>query len=67
MPSFDCLGDPIRRRILGLRANGGRATGEFSLLVLDEFEVSRLGEPRSVCRRCVASEVTFSRPPASEV
>lgn len=25
MAAFDCLGDPVRRRVLGLRAGGGRS------------------------------------------
>jgi hypothetical protein len=50
MSSFDCLGDPVRRRILGLRANGGRATEDVSLLVQPELEAARSAIQSGVLR-----------------
>lgn len=44
MGAFDCLGDPIRRRILGLRIDDKPAVDELGAVVQDEARIS----PRSV-------------------
>jgi DNA-binding transcriptional ArsR family regulator len=41
MEAFDVLGDPVRRRILELLANGERSAGEVTVVVQDEFEISQ--------------------------
>ncbi len=39
--AFDVLGDPVRRRILELLADGERAAGEVSSVVQDEFGITQ--------------------------
>jgi DNA-binding transcriptional ArsR family regulator len=39
--AFDVLGDPVRRRILELLADGERAAGEVTAIVRDEFGISQ--------------------------
>jgi DNA-binding transcriptional ArsR family regulator len=39
--AFDVLGDPVRRRILELLADGERAAGEVSAVVQDEFGITQ--------------------------
>lgn len=41
MHAFDVLGDPVRRRILELLADGERAAGEVSSVVQDEFGITQ--------------------------
>src|SRR6266540_7214688 len=41
--AFDVLGDPVRRRILELLADGERAAGEVSAVVQAEFGISQPG------------------------
>jgi DNA-binding transcriptional ArsR family regulator len=41
MHAFDVLGDPVRRRILELLADGERAAGEVSAVVQEEFRISQ--------------------------
>ncbi|MEA3217130.1 MAG: hypothetical protein QOJ19_3286 [Acidimicrobiia bacterium] len=41
MHAFDVLGDPVRRRILELLADGERAAGEIGAVVQDEFGISQ--------------------------
>ena len=41
--AFDVLGDPVRRRILELLADGERAAGEISAVVQEEFGISQPG------------------------
>jgi hypothetical protein len=53
MPAFDCLGDPVRRRILGMRANSGSVAGGVGVLVEHAFVQS--GAPRSTCGCCAAT------------
>ena len=43
MHAFDVLGDPVRRRILELLADGERSAGEITEIVQDEFEISQPG------------------------
>lgn len=43
MEAFDVLGDPIRRRILELLADGERSAGEITSIVMDEFGISQPG------------------------
>lgn len=43
MHAFDVLGDPVRRRILELLAEGERAAGEISAVVHEEFGISQPG------------------------
>jgi DNA-binding transcriptional ArsR family regulator len=43
MHAFDVLGDPVRRRILELLADGERAAGEISAVVQQEFGISQPG------------------------
>ena len=43
MHAFDVLGDPVRRRILELLADGERSAGEVSSVVQDEFGISQPG------------------------
>lgn len=46
MPAFDCLGDPVRRRILGLRRDDGQAVDEVAAVVeLTELRISQPGVP----------------------
>jgi DNA-binding transcriptional ArsR family regulator len=39
--AFDVLGDPVRRRILELLADGERSSGEVSSVVREEFGISQ--------------------------
>jgi DNA-binding transcriptional ArsR family regulator len=41
--AFDVLGDPVRRRILELLAEGERASGEVSAVIQEEFGISQPG------------------------
>jgi DNA-binding transcriptional ArsR family regulator len=41
MHAFDVLGDPVRRRILELLANGEQAAGEVGAVVQAEFGISQ--------------------------
>lgn len=43
MHAFDVLGDPVRRRILELLADGERSAGEITSIVQDEFGISQPG------------------------
>ena len=43
MHVFEVLGDPVRRRILELLADGERSAGEVSAVVQGEFGVSQPG------------------------
>jgi DNA-binding transcriptional ArsR family regulator len=39
--AFDVLGDPVRRRIIELLAEGEQSAGEITLVVRDEFGISQ--------------------------
>ncbi|HET8626332.1 MAG TPA: metalloregulator ArsR/SmtB family transcription factor [Thermomicrobiales bacterium] len=41
MNAFDVLGDPVRRRILELLADGERAAGEVGVVIQAEFGISQ--------------------------
>lgn len=41
MHAFDILGDPVRRRILELLADGERAAGEIGAIVQEEFGITQ--------------------------
>lgn len=41
MHAFDVLGDPVRRRLLELLAQGERASGEMSAVVQAEFGITQ--------------------------
>lgn len=41
MHAFDILGDPVRRRILELLADGEQASGEVSAVIIEEFGISQ--------------------------
>lgn len=41
MHAFDVLGDPVRRRILELIADGERSAGEVTATVREEFGISQ--------------------------
>jgi DNA-binding transcriptional ArsR family regulator len=41
MHAFDVLGDPVRRRILELLADGEQAAGDVSAVVQNEFGISQ--------------------------
>ncbi len=41
MHAFDVLGDPVRRRLLQLLADGERPAGELAAVVRDEFGISQ--------------------------
>lgn len=41
MHAFDVLGDPVRRRVLELLADGERSAGEVADVVRDEFGISQ--------------------------
>jgi DNA-binding transcriptional ArsR family regulator len=41
MHAFDVLGDPVRRRILELLADGERSAGEIGAAVQEEFGISQ--------------------------
>ncbi len=41
MEAFDVLGDPVRRRILELLAEGEHASGEVVAVIADEFGISQ--------------------------
>jgi DNA-binding transcriptional ArsR family regulator len=43
MHAFDVLGDPVRRRILELLADGERTSGQVSAVIQDEFGISQPG------------------------
>ncbi|MCU1608144.1 MAG: putative transcriptional regulator, ArsR family [Pseudonocardiales bacterium] len=48
VPAFDCLGDPVRRRILGPCIQGDGAAGEVGAVAQEEFEISRSRVPREL-------------------
>jgi DNA-binding transcriptional ArsR family regulator len=52
MHAFDVLGDPVRRRILELLADGERPAGEVGAVVQQEFGISQPGvsQPLRVLR-----------------
>ena len=41
MHAFDVLGDPVRRRLLELLAEGEHASGEVVAVIADEFGISQ--------------------------
>ncbi len=41
MHAFDVLGDPVRRRILELLAEGEHASGEVVAVIADEFGITQ--------------------------
>jgi DNA-binding transcriptional ArsR family regulator len=41
MHAFDILGDPVRRRILELLANGEHASGDIFVLIQREFGITQ--------------------------
>ncbi|GAA4228143.1 metalloregulator ArsR/SmtB family transcription factor [Actinomadura meridiana] len=41
MHAFDVLGDPVRRRILELLADGERTSGQVSAIIREEFGISQ--------------------------
>jgi DNA-binding transcriptional ArsR family regulator len=41
MHAFDVLGDPVRRRLLELLAEGERSSGEMTAIVRDEFGITQ--------------------------
>lgn len=41
MHAFDVLGDPVRRRILELLADGERSSGEVCAVIQEEFGISQ--------------------------
>jgi len=41
VPEFDCLGDPVRRRILGPRIDDEQAAGEVRAVAQEEFGISQ--------------------------
>lgn len=41
MHAFDVLGDPVRRRILELLADGEQASGQISAVIREEFGISQ--------------------------
>ena len=41
MHAFDVLGDPVRRRMMELLADGERAAGELGAVVQEEFGISQ--------------------------
>jgi DNA-binding transcriptional ArsR family regulator len=41
MHAFDILGDPVRRRILELLADGEHAAGDLGAVIQDEFGISQ--------------------------
>jgi DNA-binding transcriptional ArsR family regulator len=43
MHAFDVLGDPVRRRILELLADGERTAGDLAAVVQEEFGISQPG------------------------
>jgi DNA-binding transcriptional ArsR family regulator len=43
MHAFDVLGDPVRRRILGLLAEREHASGEVVAVIAAEFGISQAG------------------------
>ncbi len=52
MHAFDVLGDPVRRRILELLADGERSSGEVTAVVREEFGISQpaVSQHRTVLR-----------------
>lgn len=54
MHAFDVLGDPVRRRILELLADGEQASGAITSVIRDEFGISQPGVSQHlrVLREC---------------
>ena len=59
VPAFDCLGDPVRRRILGPRIDGERAASEVGAVAQEELGLSQSRGSRSTAGGCA---ITGSRP-----
>jgi hypothetical protein len=51
VPEFDCLGDPVRRRILGPRIDDEQAAGEVRAVAQEEFGISQPQVSRKTRRR----------------
>ena len=66
MPAFDCLGDPVRRRILGPRNAGARAVGEVDAGAQDECGISQSGWSRSSCGCYKPTDSPLSEPSAPD-
>jgi hypothetical protein len=49
VPAFECLGDPVRRRILGPRIHDERAASEVTAVAHEEFGISQSRVSRSPC------------------
>ncbi|MEW9855613.1 ArsR/SmtB family transcription factor [Novosphingobium sp. M1R2S20] len=54
MHAFDVLGDPVRRRLLEMMAEGERSAGEMSAVVQAEFGISQsaVSQHLKVLRDC---------------
>ncbi len=57
MHAFDVLGDPVRRRILELLAEGGRASGDVVEVISEEFGI---GQPAVSMQLKVLRESGFA-------
>ena len=57
MEAFDVLGDPVRRRILELLADGERASGEVTAVISEEFGI---GQPAVSMQLRVLRESGFA-------
>jgi len=55
--AFDVLGDPVRRRILELLADGERSSGEVTEVITDEFGI---GQPAVSMQLRVLRESGFA-------
>jgi DNA-binding transcriptional ArsR family regulator len=55
--AFDVLGDPVRRRILELLADGERSSGEVTEVISEEF---RIGQPAVSMQLRVLRESGFA-------
>lgn len=64
MRSFDCLGDPVRRRILGLRIDDEWAADEAGTVVQSEMKISSPEVSADSTSGCSAA--TGSRPSAAD-
>jgi DNA-binding transcriptional ArsR family regulator len=64
MHAFDVLGDPVRRRILELLADGGHASGEVVEVVQREFPISQaaVSQHLKVLRECGFVSVRVAGP-----
>jgi hypothetical protein len=66
VPAFDCLGDPVRRRVLGPRIDDEWAADEVGAVAQEEFGIFQSRVSRSTRGGCAATDSRPSGPSAPD-